>query len=66
MNRLKTYVKIVNTLRKGERRAEEEKEQRFHYFVGKLFDKKFSFRMEKLRELVFSPVRTQLLGFCRN
>lgn len=57
---------IASILRKGERKAEEEKEQRFHYFIGKLFDKKFSIRMEDFKELVFSPVGTQLLRFCRN
>lgn len=29
-------------LREGERRAEKEKGQRFHCFVARLFDKKFS------------------------
>lgn len=33
-------MEIFSILRKGERRAEEEKEQRFHWFIRKLFDKK--------------------------
>lgn len=33
-------MEIFSIRRKGESRAEEEKEQRFHCFVRKLFDKK--------------------------
>lgn len=69
MTYFKTYMKIVNISREGDRGAREVKGQRFYFFIVMIFHKKFPVirllltnQSGTVKNLVFNSAGTQLLG----